>query len=195
MRDAQKTKQSIIEAASILFNTKGYKATSLSDITKATKLTKGAIYRHFEDKSELEKEALTHMCNLLKFDLRDRIKSQKNTKSKLNTIMEYFEEYSENPPFIGGCPLMNAAIESDDTDIRLKSVAKEIMLSLHSTIVSILENGKKYNEVKSTYNTQELASLIIGALEGGVMIMKVSDDSSHLRSVIKFLKKEIENLK
>ena len=195
MRDAQKTKQSIIEAASILFNTKGYKATSLSDITKATQLTKGAIYRHFEDKSELEKEALTHMCNLLKFDLRDRIKSQKNTKSKLNTIMEYFEEYSENPPFIGGCPLMNAAIESDDTDIRLKSVAKEIMLSLHSTIVSILENGKKYNEVKSTYNTQELASLIIGALEGGVMIMKVSDDSSHLRSVIKFLKKEIENLK
>lgn len=195
MRDAQKTKQSIIEAAGILFNTKGYKATSLSDITKATQLTKGAIYRHFEDKSDLEKEALTHMCNLLKIDLRDRIKSQKNTKSKLNIIMEYFKEYSENPPFIGGCPLMNAAIESDDTDIKLKRVAKEIMLSLHSTIVAILENGKKHKEVKANYNTHEFASLIIGALEGGVMIMKVSDDSSHLKAVIKYLKKEITNLK
>lgn len=194
LRDAQKTKQSIIIAASVLFNTQGYKATSLSDITKATKLTKGAIYRHFKDKSDLEKEALLYMCNILRFDLRDRIKSQKTTKTKLNTIMEYFQEYSVTPPFVGGCPLMNAAIESDDTDPKLKAVAKEIMLSLHSTIVSILKNGKKHNEVRSNYNAEEFASLIIGSLEGGVMIMKVSDDSNHLRSVINFIKKEIDNL-
>lgn len=195
MRDAQKTKQSIIEAASILFNTQGYKATSLSDITKATQLTKGAIYRHFADKSDLEKEALTYMCDVLRFDLRDRIKAQKTTKTKLNAIMEYFKEYSITPPFVGGCPLMNAAIESDDTDPKLKAVAKKIMLSLHSTIVAILENGKKHKEVHSNYNTEEFASLIIGALEGGVMIMKVSDESNHLRSIIKFIKKEINNLK
>lgn len=194
MRNAQKTKESIIKAASILFNTQGYKATSLSDITKATALTKGAIYRHFQDKSELEKEALTYMCNLLRFDLRDRIKAQKTTKTKLNTIMEYFKEYSVSPPFVGGCPLMNAAIESDDTDPKLKAVAKDIMMSLHATIVAILENGKKHKEVRANYNSSEFASLIIGALEGGVMIMKISDESSHLRSVIKFIKREINLL-
>lgn len=195
MRDAIKTKQVIIEAASILFNTKGYKATSLSDITNATQLTKGAIYRHFQDKSELEKEALIYMCNILRFDLRDRIKCQKETKSKLHTIMEYFQEYSSTPPFVGGCPLMNAAIESDDTDPKLKAVAKDIMLSLHRTIVTILDNGKKHREVKKNYDSNGFASLIISALEGGVMIMKVSDDASHLRSVIDYIKREINNLK
>ncbi len=194
MRDALKTKQVIIEAASILFNTKGYKATSLSDITKSTSLTKGAIYRHFEDKSDLEKEALTYMCNVLRYDLRDRIKKQSDTQSKLHCIMEYFKEYSVSPPFVGGCPLMNAAIEADDTDPKLKQVAKEIMLSLHQTIVSILDNGKKHGDVKTSKDSCGFASMMIGSLEGGVMMMKVSDDSNHLRSVIKYIRQEIDNL-
>ena len=195
MRDAQKTKQSIIKAASILFNTKGYKATSLSDITKATELTKGAIYRHFADKSDLEKESLTYMCNILRLDLRERIKSQENTQAKLNTIMAYFKEYSVTPPFIGGCPLMNAAIESDDTDPKLKAVAKTIFLSLHETIVTLLENGKKHGDVRSSFDSDGFASMMIGALEGGVMMMKVCDNSQHLRSVINYIQKEIDHLK
>lgn len=195
MRDANKTKQSIIEAASILFNTKGYKATSLSDITKSTQLTKGAIYRHFKDKSELEKETLTYMCNTLKGDLRDRIKAQLDTQSKLDSIMQYFKAYSVSPPFVGGCPLMNAAIESDDTDPKLKRVTKGMILNLHHTIVTILNNGKKHGDVKDDLDSVGFASLMIGALEGGVMMMKVSDDASHLRSVIGYIQKEINNLK
>lgn len=195
MRDAIKTKQSIIEAASILFNTKGYKATSLRDITKSTQLTKGAIYRHFKDKSELEKETLTYMCNILKGDLRERIKAQPDTQSKLDSIMQYFKEYSVSPPFVGGCPLMNAAIESDDTDPKLKQVAKNIILNLHHTIVTILDNGKKHGNVKDDFDSVGFASLMIGALEGGVMMMKVSDDASHLRSVIGYIQKEINNFK
>ena len=195
MGDALKTKQVIIEAASILFNTKGYKATSLSDITKSTKLTKGAIYRHFRDKSDLEKEALTYMCNLMRNDVRNRIKDQPDTQSKLQSIMQYFEEYSASPPFVGGCPLMNAAVESDDTDPKLKQVAKEIILNLHQTIASILNNGKKHGDVRSDFDSIGLASLMISALEGGVMMMKVSDDSSHLRSVVDYIRKEINNLK
>ncbi len=195
MRDAIKTKSSIIEAASILFNTKGYKATSLSDITKTTKLTKGAIYRHFQDKSELEKETLTYMCNTLRIDLRERIKCQPDTQSKLHAVLVYFKEYSIHPPFVGGCPLMNAAIESDDTDPKLKQVAKEIMLSLHQTIVALLDNGKKHGDVRSSFDSNGFASLMIGALEGGVMMMKVSDDSKHLKSVIDYIEKEINNLK
>ena len=52
MRNPEATKELIISKSADLFNTQGYKATSLSDITKATGYTKGAIYRHFENKED-----------------------------------------------------------------------------------------------------------------------------------------------
>ena len=41
---AEQTTQFIIEKVAPLFNQKGYAATSMSDITRVTGLTKGAIY-------------------------------------------------------------------------------------------------------------------------------------------------------
>ena len=56
-----------------LFNTYGYKATSISDITKATGLTKGAIYRHFDSKKDLERQALQSLGTLMFTELGDSI--------------------------------------------------------------------------------------------------------------------------
>ena len=50
---AQLTAQYIIETVAPIFNKNGYAATSLSDLTKATGLTKGAIYGNFKNKEEL----------------------------------------------------------------------------------------------------------------------------------------------
>ena len=54
MRNSEITKNKVLKESIKLFNTKGYKTTSLSDITLATGFTKGAIYRHFENKEDLE---------------------------------------------------------------------------------------------------------------------------------------------
>lgn len=194
MRDSETTKAKIINASSTLFNTKGYKATSISDITKATALTKGAIYRHYQDKSALEQESLKFMCNKLIRDLQSIIKGKKTTQSKLLGITMYFSEYLHKPPFVGGCPLMNAAIESDDTDPRLKSVTMEILMVLHSSIVKIIENGKKHQEVDISIDSYSFASVMISVLEGGVMLLKITNDPQHFKSVIRFLEREIKNL-
>ncbi|MBF4984955.1 TetR family transcriptional regulator, partial [Nonlabens mediterrranea] len=69
MRNPQLTRDIIINESADLFNTKGYKATSLSDITTATGFTKGAIYKHFKNKEDLEQQALRslskRMSNIL----------------------------------------------------------------------------------------------------------------------------------
>ena len=43
MRDPQGTRETILKKSGVLFNTQGYKATSISDITEATGFTKGAF--------------------------------------------------------------------------------------------------------------------------------------------------------
>ncbi len=53
-----KTKEIIIEIAFKLFLNKGYKNTSMSDLVKETKLSKGAFYHHFKNKESLYKEVI-----------------------------------------------------------------------------------------------------------------------------------------
>ncbi|MER5888913.1 ScbR family autoregulator-binding transcription factor [Streptomyces sp. NPDC001941] len=50
---AARTRQKLIEAAAIVFERRGYEATTLSDIATAAGTTKGAIYFHFSNKDEL----------------------------------------------------------------------------------------------------------------------------------------------
>ena len=49
----EKTRASIIRAGIKLFNSSGYHGTSVGDIAKAAKITKGAFYHHFQTKEEL----------------------------------------------------------------------------------------------------------------------------------------------
>ena len=193
MRDPENTRKQIMMSASILFNTKGYKATSISDITTLAGITKGAIYKHFKDKSELEKACLTTMTGQVFQKVTKGIREAKDAKTKLWSILDYFGSYGKNPPFKGGCPLMNAAVEVDDSDPVLKAVVANIMTNIQLGIAKVIQNGIDRNQMKDDFDIEEYASMIYSSIEGAVVMMKVTDNDHHLQSVIKFLKRDIES--
>ena len=98
MRNAAETKNLIISRAMSIFNTKGYRATSLSDITKATGITKGAIYGNFENKDAVAVAAFEFAVIKVINELRDRIKKAPTAPLKLKEITSYYENYVLNPP-------------------------------------------------------------------------------------------------
>jgi len=195
MRDADATIERILESSSILFNTQGYKATSISDITELTGLTKGAIYRHFENKHELERKALTHLANKMDEKIRDVIKAQPTAPKKMKAMFNFFNSYITERYIEGGCPLLNVAIEADDTNPSLREGALAILNNLRDSIIRILENGVKYGQLKPDVDKEYYATIIIAALEGAIMMSKVRGDNEDIRKIIKHLEsfvKEIE---
>ena len=75
-RDPQHTKQLIIEKALPIFNQKGYNATSISDITSATGITKGAIYGNFKNKDDVALAAFDHGVNIVLKQITERVTIQ-----------------------------------------------------------------------------------------------------------------------
>lgn len=195
MRDPQTTKHTILVESGRLFNTLGYKHTSISDITSATGLTKGAIYRHFRDKSELECEALKFMLSALVGKLTSQIKEAQQAPEKLNAILDYFSAYRIHPPFEGGCPLMNAATEADDAHPELKALASHAMETMHQSVETIITKGIKYQQLKPDINIRQTSSLFFSAIEGAIMMMKLTDKGHHLQSVITYLRSQIEDMR
>ncbi|MEQ3655558.1 MAG: TetR/AcrR family transcriptional regulator [Dokdonia sp.] len=192
MRNPEATKDRIIVASANLFNTKGYQATSISDITKATGLTKGAIYRHFTNKEDLEKQALRSLSYQVFTQLRKKIKDAPNFKDKMEAVFTFFEHYLKDPVFEGGCPLLNVAIESDDAHPALKAQAQEMLTRLRSSISTLMLNGIKNNQVQPEINVAFYATIFIATLEGGIMMSKLEANQSSLRHAITHLRQVVQ---
>lgn len=194
MRDPIATKEAILRKSGVLFNTQGYKATSISEITDATGFTKGAIYRHFNNKDELERETMAHLSGLLFANMRERIKSEKTAGDKLRAIFKYFESYITNPPLKGGCPLLNAAIEADDAHAGLRKEALKTMGILRESIVTILKNGIERKQIKAAIDKDFYATLMIATLEGGIMMSKLEGDNNDIRKMITHLNAQLTEI-
>jgi TetR/AcrR family transcriptional repressor of nem operon len=194
MRNPEATKETILKKSGVLFNTQGYKSTSISEITDATGFTKGAIYSHFENKDELEIETLKYLSSLMFEKLRGRIREEATTGDKLRSVFHFFESYISNPPLKGGCPLLNVAIEADDSNPALQKAALKILTSLREAIVTMLANGIKYKQIKAGIDKEYYATLIIAGLEGAIMMSKLSGNDDDIKRMIKHLDKQVAEI-
>jgi TetR/AcrR family transcriptional regulator, transcriptional repressor for nem operon len=194
MRNPELTREKILKKSGLLFNTQGYKSTSISDITSATGFTKGAIYRHFKSKEELEKETLFHLSSVMFEKLRERIKAASTASEKLTAIFGYFESYVTNPPVKGGCPLMNVAIEADDAHPILRKGAVKILDILRDSLVTVLDNGIRYGQIKPDTDKEYYATLVIASLEGAIMMSKLRGNDNDIKRVLMHLEKLMKEI-
>jgi TetR/AcrR family transcriptional regulator, transcriptional repressor for nem operon len=195
MRQPEVTRELLLQKAGQLFNTKGYKATSISEITDATGLTKGAIYKHFGSKKHLEEAALMHLAEMMFSHMRLRIREQRTAGDKLRALFGFFEMYITQPPVKGGCPLLNVAIEADDAHPGLRKKAMGMLLLLNEAVHTLLQNGIKHGQLKPGIDKAYYATIIIASLEGAIMMSKLKHNDSDIKMITKHLSglvKEIE---
>ncbi|MAT90199.1 MAG: TetR family transcriptional regulator [Flavobacteriaceae bacterium] len=188
MRDPENTRKTILLESANLFNTQGYKATSISDITKATGFTKGAIYRHFESKADLEKHALQRLSSMMFEHLGVSIKAAPDFEQKFEAIFSFFEQYMESPFYEGGCPLMNAAVEVDDGLPELRAQAQTILNKLKNSVRTLVVNGIENGQVGADIDTEAFVHIVIASLEGGIMMSKLEGKRYPIQLVIEHLR-------
>ena len=192
MRNPDATRERILTKSGVLFNTQGYKATSISDITTSTGFTKGAMYRHFKSKAALEKETLFHLSSIMFETLQGRIKCESTAGDKLRAVFRYFESYITSPAVKGGCPLMNAAIEADDSNPTLRKEAVKILDILRDSVIHILRNGIRFKQIRKDTDLEFYATIVISTLEGAIMMSKLRGDNHDIRRVIKHLEMQLK---
>jgi AcrR family transcriptional regulator len=194
MRNADETIGIILKHAGRLFNSHGYKATSIGQITKATGYTKGAIYRHFKSKEKLEEQTLAYLTSVMYEQMRARIKKENNAPDKLRAILHFFESYISNPPIKGGCPLLNAAVEADDGNPLLRKKAHSILGTLKGSIIHILERGAEFKQIKKNVDKNYVATVMIASLEGAIRMSKLSKTNEDISIVVNHLEEMIKEI-
>lgn len=180
MTKAEQTRRFIIEKTAPLFNKKGYVGTSLSDITFATGLTKGSIYGNFKDKEEVALAVFKHNTEMLSKKIGDWIAEKKNAYDQLIGMIDFYRVNWKAIFANGGCPMLNAATESDDVMPVMKVRVKLTFENWEKKISKILDEGIKKDVFKQGINTSQYANLFIMMIEGGIVLSKISDKPDHL---------------
>lgn len=192
---ADRTRQFIIESTAGIFNTKGYVGTSMADLTAATKLTKGSIYGNFENKEEVAIAAFDYNLAKIKQETTARIQKATSYFDQLMVYVQVYHEFMGNKFPSGGCPILNTAIEADDTHDILKAKAAEAILDWKKKLVRLIDGGITAGEFKSGIESNQMALSIIALIEGGIMIAKVTDNQSNLFKILKTVELLILQLK
>lgn len=190
MTKGEETRQFIIEKAAPIFNTKGIAATSMSDIMEATKLSKGSMYVHFENKDVLACAAVDHNMKILNSKLEAEITKAQTAKEQLFAYIDFFSN-PINPPVIGGCPLLNFGTEADDTNPVVKEKVNRVIQRGQSLLTSIIEKGISEGEFNPNGKARELATVIFAMLEGGHLMSRMSGNNESMKTVVATIKKMI----
>lgn len=195
MSKSEQTKAFIIEKTASIFNTKGYAGTSLSDITDATKLTKGSVYGNFANKDEVALEVFDYNLNKVSAIVAAELARHSSAMDKL---LAYGEVYCNSEKFsfpTGGCPILNTATESDDTHPALRKKVAAAINNWKKGIVRIIEKGIEDKEFAKGTNTDQAALTIIALIEGSIMIARTTGQAAYRTMIMKSLRDYIKQLK
>lgn len=191
-RNAARTKREIIEKSAPLFNMYGYAGTSMKKIVEETGYQMGGIYRHFEKKDDLAKAVFLYNFMKLKELYYQGITKSQSPKEQLLTLMDNSRKMFFSPFFKGGCPILNTAIEVDDTDEVFRQMAVEGLNELIQNLENILEAGKKTGEFLKTIDSKKEANYIIATVEGAIMMGKLKKSIGVIRVIFDGLSRYIE---
>lgn len=190
-----RTKEHIIASAAAIFNVKGFAGTSIGDILEATGLEKGGLYRHFASKDELAVAAFDYAVRMLEAR---RVSAQARTTTALERLRAYVDTVAASiakPPLPGGCPILNTAIEADDTHAELRQHAARAMRDWQARVMEAVKDGVARDELRPDVDAAATASILTSTLEGAIMVTALLREPAHMKRVASHLHAYLESLR
>ena len=186
------TRKKIIDATLKLFVKNGYHGTSISQISTATRLTKGTIYFYFKSKHSLLKGILEEYERTFLDKMIEEVGSSKGKAiDKMKTFLKFSINFAAKNQDLIICNI-NLATELFSSSKKYEMGVKRIYGKFYKFIADLLEEGKKDGSFREDINPKMLALNLLGANEGNLVQWSINRNiyndkaEEFSRSYIKF---------
>ncbi|MDH5597675.1 MAG: TetR/AcrR family transcriptional regulator [Cyclobacteriaceae bacterium] len=186
------TRQYIIEKSAALFNKYGYHQCSMNDIMIATKLQKGGIYNHFQNKDEIMLASFDYNFSFVINKFRKRLDKDTNPVQKIHSVIEVMGNFTTDKNLKNGCPIFKTGMEALNTHSLLQQKAREGLEMLKKYIEIKLSEGVQQCLFRHDTNVSKVAALILMTLEGGIMMTNITKDQQYILQATESMKEYID---
>jgi AcrR family transcriptional regulator len=173
------TRQRMLDTAADLFHSQGYHATGLTQLITAGGAPKGSLYFHFPGgKEQLAAEAVRHSSERTGALLEAILRDAPDAVTAIDRTVEALASFLTESDFQRGCPLATVALDAAAESEPIREACAAGYSSWHEVLAAYFA-GQQLSAERS----DELATVVLAAIEGGLLLARTRRDLAPLRAV------------
>lgn len=181
--EALQTKRSILDAAAKVFSANGFAKTSLSDIARDADVTRGAIYWHFENKTELLSALLEDEAQKLKLVSTLRAAANEQQRDPLGILRQWsMMHFSEDSRVFFNSSIMSIfeGIIHNNSQVEARERLEELLKTRAALIEEAIRNAVVHRQLPPDTDIELAATYLQATLQGLIMQMRQGYRNLHV---------------
>jgi TetR/AcrR family transcriptional repressor of nem operon len=170
----ERTRQRIVETARALFHARGYGNTSMDDIVRKSRITKGSLYYYFASKEALG-QAVLELTIAEQFESGSQAESD-GPEAHIAAMFQRAERSLSDGRCKGGCLFGNLALEVSDLHDGLRQTLNQAFTTWEQRVAALLGQGVQDGLFSRELDPRATARFVVATLEGGILLAKVTRD-------------------
>ncbi len=164
--------EEIILAALTLVANQGVKSMTIERIARIVGIVPSAIYRHFNNKSEILEAVLDMIGNRMKKNVIEANQENDNSLEAIRSLLmrqvQLIMEFSAIPQII-------FSEEAYRENQELKSALHNMIMSFINVLTEIVKKGQKEGRIRTDMEPQRIAIMFLGLFQPSAFLYHLSD--------------------
>jgi TetR/AcrR family transcriptional regulator, transcriptional repressor for nem operon len=187
------TRDLILDAATRLIHLQGYHCTSLDDVLRESGVGKGNFYYHFKSKEELGYAIIDRvMQGFIKRTLEPAFADTTGDPvAQVHAFLDHVLDNQRQRNCVGGCPIGNLASELSDVHEGFRRQLAGIFAEWRAKLTEVLCRSQLSGRAREDFDPSALAQFLVAALEGAILLTKVTRDIRIMECCVEQLKQHV----
>ena len=175
------TREHILATAESIILQRGYAGTSIEDIISQAGITKGGFFYHFDGKNDLARRLIMRYLEQDEVFFTGLVeRAESLTEDPLQQLLIFLklmaEAMNDLPSTHPGCLVASFTYESQQFDKEIQELNAQGILSWRRIFMTHLEKIVEKYPMKVERPLEELADMLTGVIEGGIILSRALDD-------------------
>ena len=177
-RPRQFDEEKVLDAAMEAFWSRGYEATSMAELCRATGLNKGSLYQAFGDKHSLFMRALTYYSDK---EYREVMAVAMQFESPLARIRAIVRKICDDACGGKGCMMNNSMVELAPHDPEVRAALQTFGEQRMQGLTGVIAAARLAGEIRADHEPKKLARQLMMTLAGAAAMSKgfLSNDETN----------------
>ncbi|MGA9314811.1 MAG: TetR/AcrR family transcriptional regulator [Solirubrobacteraceae bacterium] len=184
LRDPERTRERLLQAASREIYRAGFQSAGLDTILASAGVTKGALYHHFKGKEALGYAVVEE---IIAPDVHGTwVQPLQRGTDPIDALIGIVQDLSVRPEDVcGGCQLNNLAQEMSPLDAGFRKRLEAIFDDWREGVAHVLREGQTHGIVRRDVEPTNAAGFLIAMVEGYGSLAKNAQDPKVIKAGIK----------
>jgi len=181
-RRGRASRERIVERAAELFAERGIAATSVDEVLAAAGAGKGQFYHYFRGRDELAAAAVGYRCAQVIEGLTEALGGVSSLAGLEGALAAFAAGFEESG--MAGCPIGTLATEVAGRNEEARLQAAAGFGAWEGLLADALERMRQRGELRAGAEPAVLATGLLAAVEGGMVLSQVRRDMASLRVAV-----------